>query len=153
DLERLIAMLAPLEGLRDLTLTTNGSLLTRKAQALKQAGLSRVTVSLDSLDDAVFRTMNDVDFPVARVLEGIEASRDAGLWQIKVNRVVRGGVNDQSIVEMARHFHGTGVILRFIEYMDVGTTNGWRMADVVPATEIVRRIGDELPLVPADPNY
>src|SRR5437868_11437558 len=124
DLERLIALLAD-SGDVDLTLTTNGSLLAQKAQALADAGLGRVTVSLDSLDDAIFRAMNDVDFPVARVLEGIAAARAAGLWPIKINMVVKRGVNDQGVVDMARHFHGTGIILRFIEYMDVGTTNGW----------------------------
>ena len=153
DVEKLVAMLAGLEGLRDLTLTTNGSLLARKAQALKSAGLTRVTVSLDSLDDAVFKAMNDVEFPVERVLEGIEAARAAGLWPIKINMVVKRGVNDQSVVAMAKHFHGTGYILRFIEYMDVGTTNGWRLDDVVSAAEIVAAIGAELPLEPADPNY
>jgi GTP 3',8-cyclase len=153
DLEKLIEMLAGLPGLKDLTLTTNGALLARKAKALKDAGLSRVTVSLDSLDDAVFRSMNDVGFPVERVLEGIEAAREAGLWPIKVNMVVKRGTNDDSILPMARHFHGTGYILRFIEYMDVGTTNGWRMDDVVPAAEIVRTIDAEMPLVPLDANY
>ena len=153
DMEKLIAMLAGLEGLRDLTLTTNGSLLARKAQALKDAGLRRVTVSLDSLDDAVFKAMNDVAFPVDRVLEGIEVAQAVGLAPIKINMVVKRGVNDDSIVAMARHFHGTGHILRFIEYMDVGTTNGWRMDDVFPAAEIVRRINAELPLEPADPIY
>ncbi|HEY7833259.1 MAG TPA: GTP 3',8-cyclase MoaA [Ktedonobacterales bacterium] len=153
DVEKLVALLAGLPGLRDLTLTTNGSLLARKAQALKDAGLRRVTVSLDSLDDAVFKAMNDVEFPVARVLEGVEAASAAGLAPIKINMVVKRGVNDDSIVAMARHFHGTGHILRFIEYMDVGTTNGWRMDDVFPAAEIVRRIDAELPLEPADPNY
>src|SRR5579859_3740051 len=126
DLEKLVALLAEIEGLRDLTLTTNGALLPKKARALKDAGLRRVTVSLDSLDDAVFMAMNDVEFPVGRVLEGIEAARAAGLAPIKINMVVKRGVNDDSIVAMARHFHGTGHILRFIEYMDVGTTNGWR---------------------------
>jgi GTP 3',8-cyclase len=153
DLERLIEMLAGLDGLRDLTLTTNGSLLSRKAQALKDAGLQRISVSLDSLDNDVFKAMNDVDFPVERVLVGIEAARAAGLWPIKINMVVKRGVNDQSIIDMARHFHGTGYILRFIEYMDVGNSNGWRMDDVVSADEIVRRIDAELPLEPADPNY
>lgn len=153
DLEKLIAMLAGLEGLRDLTLTTNGSLLARKAQALKDAGLRRVTVSLDSLDDAVFKAMNDVEFPVDRVLEGIEVAQAVGLAPIKINMVVKRGMNDDSIVAMAHHFHGTGHILRFIEYMDVGTTNGWRMNDVFPAAEIVRRIDAELPLEPVDPNY
>ncbi len=153
NVEALVGMLAGLPGLRDLTLTTNGSLLARKAAALKEAGLKRITVSLDSLDDAVFKAMNDVDFPVARVLEGIEAARAAGLWPIKINVVVKRGVNDQGVVDLARHFHGTGHILRFIEYMDVGTTNGWRLDDVVPAAEIVAAISAELPLEPADPNY
>jgi cyclic pyranopterin phosphate synthase len=137
----------------ELTLTTNGSLLARKAQALKDAGLHRVTVSLDSLDDDVFKAMNDVDFPVGKVLEGIEAAAAVGLRPVKVNMVVKRGVNDHSLLDMARHFHGSGHILRFIEYMDVGSTNGWRMDDVVPAREIVARIHAELPLEPADPNY
>jgi GTP 3',8-cyclase len=153
DLEKLIAMLAPLPGLKDLTLTTNGSLLARKAQALRDAGLRRVTVSLDSLDDAVFQAMNDVSFPVEKVLEGIEAAAAAGLTPIKVNMVVKRGVNDGSILEMARHFKGTGHILRFIEYMDVGTTNGWRLDDVVSAAEIMRIIDAEMPIEPADANY
>jgi cyclic pyranopterin phosphate synthase len=153
DLEKLIGMLAPLPGLKDLTLTTNGSLLPRKAQALKDAGLQRITVSLDSLDNNVFKAMNDVDFPVEKVLEGIEAARDAGLWPIKINMVVKRGVNDHSVVDMARHFKGTGYILRFIEYMDVGTTNGWRLDDVVTAAEIVQMINAEMPIAPADPNY
>ena len=153
DLETLVAMLAALPGLRDLTLTTNGALLAKKAQALKDAGLSRVTVSLDSLDDAVFQSMNDVAFPVRRVLDGIEAASAAGLGPIKVNMVVQRGVNEESIVPMARHFHNTGCILRFIEFMDVGATNGWQLADVIPAAEIVRRIGLEMPLVPVAPNY
>jgi cyclic pyranopterin phosphate synthase len=153
DIERLIGMLAPLPGLKDLTLTTNGSLLARKAQALKDAGLQRVTVSLDSLDNDVFMAMNDVDFPVERVLEGIEAARSAGLWPIKVNMVVKRGVNEDSVLPMARFFKGTGIILRFIEYMDVGVTNGWRLDDVVGATEIARVVAAELPMEPVDPNY
>ena len=153
DVETLVAMLAGLPGLRDLTLTTNGALLARKAAALRAAGLQRITVSLDSLDETVFRAMNDVDFPAIRVLDGIAAARAAGLWPIKVNMVVRRGVNEESILPMARHFHGTGIILRFIEYMDVGTTNGWRMDDVVPAGEIVRRIDAELPLESIDAGY
>ncbi len=153
DLEKLVAMLADLSGLHDLTLTTNGALLAKKAQALKDAGLSRVTVSLDSLDDSVFQAMNDMAFPVARVLDGIAAAQAAGLGPVKVNMVVQRGVNEDSIVPMARYFHGTGCILRFIEFMDVGATNGWHLADVVPAAEIVRRIGLEMPLVPAAPNY
>src|SRR5579859_5594427 len=130
DVEQLVAMLSGIDGLKDLTLTTNGSLLVKKAQALKDAGLRRITVSLDSLDDEVFKSMNDVGFSVARVLEGIEAARAAGLAPIKINMVVKRGVNDHSIVDMARHFHGSGCVLRFIEYMDVGTTNGWRLDDV-----------------------
>jgi len=152
DLERLIEKLARIDDL-DLTLTTNGSLLPQKAQALRDAGLNRVTVSLDSLDDDVFNAMNDVDFPVARVLEGIDAAAAAGLAPVKVNMVVKRGVNDAGILPMARRFHGTGHILRFIEYMDVGHTNGWRLDDVVPATEIVAAIDAELPLEPVEPNY
>jgi cyclic pyranopterin phosphate synthase len=151
DLERLVAMLAELGDL-DLTLTTNGSLLGRKAAALAAAGLQRVTVSLDSLDDAVFRGMNDVDFPVARVLAGIEAAAAAGL-PVKVNCVVKRGVNDDGLVELARYFHGSGHTLRFIEYMDVGHTNGWRLDDVVPAEEIIERVSTELPLEPVASAY
>jgi cyclic pyranopterin phosphate synthase len=152
NLEQLVAQLAAIPGL-DLTLTTNGSLLKRKAPALKAAGLQRITVSLDSLDDAVFRRMNDVDFPVARVLEGIEAAAAAGLAPVKVNMVVKRGENEGSILPMARFFRGTGHILRFIEYMDVGHTNGWRMDDVVSAREIVEMISREMPLESLDPNY
>jgi cyclic pyranopterin phosphate synthase len=150
DLERLIALLAPL-GV-DLTLTTNASLLPQKAQALADAGLRRITVSLDALDDATFRALNDVDFPVDRVLEGIEAARTAGL-PVKVNCVVKRGVNEGEIIPLARHFHGSGHTLRFIEYMDVGNSNGWRLDDVVPAAEIVKTIAAELPLEPVEPDY
>ena len=136
----------------ELALTTNGSALAQKASALAAAGLSRVTVSLDSLDDAAFRAMNDVDFPVERVLDGIEAAAAAGL-PVKVNAVVKRGQNDEGIVDMARHFRGTGHILRFIEYMDVGHTNGWRMDDVVPAAEIVDTVAAEFPLEPIEPAY
>ena len=154
DLERLVQMLSRIGGLQDLTLTTNGSLLTReKARALKEAGLNRITISLDSLNDEVFRAMNDVDFPVGRVLDAIEAAADAGLWPIKVDCVVKRGVNERSIVDMARHFRGSGHILRFIEYMDVGTTNGWRMADVVAGREIIDTIRREWPIEPLQPNY
>ena len=132
----------------DLTLTTNGSLLARKAQSLKDAGLQRVTVSLDGLDDAVFRRMNDVDFPVAEVLDGIGAAKAAGLGPIKVNMVVKRGTNDHEIIPMARHFRGTGVVLRFIEYMDVGATNGWRMDEVLPSGQVIERLQTEWPLVP-----
>jgi len=152
NLERLIEQLARLRtpaGLPlDLTLTTNGALLARKAQALKSAGLQRVTVSLDALDNDVFRRMNEVDFPVADVLEGIEAARAAGLGPIKINMVVKRGSNDHQILPMARHFRGSGLVLRFIEYMDVGATNGWRMDEVLPSTDVIRLIQSELPLVP-----
>jgi cyclic pyranopterin phosphate synthase len=152
DLERLVEMLAPIPDL-DLTLTTNGSLLAKKARALKEAGLQRVTVSLDSLDNAVFKSMNDVGFPVERVLEGIEAAAAAGLKPIKVNMVVKRGVNEQSVIPMARFFRAEGHILRFIEYMDVGHSNGWHLTDVVPAAEIVRLIDSEMPLEQMKPNY
>jgi GTP 3',8-cyclase len=155
-IEVLIEQLATLRTVEgkplDITLTTNGSLLERKATALKAAGLQRVTVSLDGLDDAVFRSMNDVDFPVADVLRGIDAAQAAGLGPIKVNMVVKRGTNDHEILPMARHFKGTGVVLRFIEYMDVGATNGWRMDEVMPSAEVVRRITSELPLVQLDPS-
>ena len=152
DLHLLVGMLSKIPGV-DLTMTTNGALLARNAQALKEAGLSRVSVSLDSLDDEVFKAMNDADFPVGKVLEGMEAAQRAGLEPIKVNMVVKRGVNESSILPMARFFREKGYILRFIEYMDVGHTNGWRTDDVVSAKEIVNIIGAELPLEPADPNY
>jgi GTP 3',8-cyclase len=136
----------------DLTLTTNAALLAQKAQRLADAGLTRVTVSLDSLDDEVFRAMNDVDFPVARVLAGIDAAAAAGL-PVKVNVVVKRGLNDGSILDIARRFRGTGHAVRFIEYMDVGATNGWRLDDVVPAAEIVAAIGAEFPLEPVEAAY
>ena len=155
-LETLIAQLAALrtpDGQPlDITLTTNGSLLARKAQALKSAGLNRVTVSLDGLDDATFRAMNDVDFPVADVLAGIEAARAAGLGPVKVNMVVKRGTNDAQILPMARHFRGSGIVLRFIEYMDVGATNGWRMDEVLPSDEVIARLRAELPLIPLAPS-
>jgi cyclic pyranopterin phosphate synthase len=137
----------------DLTLTTNGSTLKQKARALKDAGLRRVTVSLDALDDAVFKRMNDVDFPVAKVLEGIEAAAAAGLAPVKINMVVKRGENENDVLPMARFFRGSGHVLRFIEYMDVGHTNGWRMDDVVSAREIVSMIDREFPLEQIDPNY
>jgi len=152
DLERLIELLAGIDDL-DLTLTTNGVLLAQKARSLRDAGLTRVTVSLDSLDDATFRAMNDADVSVERVLEGIDAAHAAGLSPVKVNVVVKRGVNDDGIVDLARHFRGTGTILRFIEYMDVGHTNGWRLDDVVPAAEIVAGIDAELPLEPLEASY
>jgi len=151
DLERLVEQLAALGDL-DLTLTTNGALLPRKAQLLRDAGLSRVTVSLDSLEDATFRAMNDVGFPVDDVLEGIDAAAAAGL-PVKVNAVVKRGVNDDGIVELARRFRDTGHAVRFIEFMDVGATNGWRLDDVVPADEIVRRIDEAFPLEPVEAAY
>ncbi|MGQ0678082.1 MAG: GTP 3',8-cyclase MoaA [Actinomycetota bacterium] len=152
NLELLIETLAAIPQL-DLTLTTNGSLLARKAQALKDAGLTRVTVSLDSLDNDVFKAMNDVGFPVEKVLHGIQTAAAVGLGPIKVNMVVKRGVNEQSILPMARYFREAGHILRFIEYMDVGASNGWRLDDVVPAREIVERIGAELALEQLPPNY
>ena len=152
-IERLVEMLAKeLPGI-DLTLTTNGSALKAKAQSLKDAGLKRVTVSLDSLDDATFRAMNDADFPVAKVLEAIDAAAAVGLGPIKINTVVKRGVNDHQIVDMARYFKGSGHIVRFIEFMDVGATNGWCMDDVIASAEVVRRISAEFPLVVADANY
>ncbi len=154
DLERLVAMLARIRGVQDIALTTNGALLTReKAFALRDAGVNRITVSLDSLDDAVFRRMNDVDFPVARVLAAIDAAAEAGLTPVKIDVVVKRGENDGSIVEMARRFRGTGHIVRFIEYMDVGNTNGWRMEDVVPAREIAGSIAAHWPIEPVEANY
>jgi cyclic pyranopterin phosphate synthase len=152
-LDRLVGMLREALPGVDLTLTTNGSALKVHAPALKAAGLDRVTVSLDSLDDATFRRMNDADFPVARVLEGIEAADAAGLAPIKVNMVVKRGVNDHHVADMAAHFRATGHIVRFIEFMDVGSTNGWRMDDVIPSAEIVRRISERFPLEPAVSNY
>ena len=157
DLERLVAQLRTLQTPSgrplDLTLTTNGSLLARKAQGLKDAGLDRVTVSLDAIDDAVFKRMNDVDFAVSSVLNGIEAAHAAGLGPVKVNMVVKRGMNDGQILPMARHFRGTPAILRFIEYMDVGASNGWNMIDVIPSSEVVRRISAEMPLAPIGANY
>jgi len=137
----------------DVTLTTNGSTLVKHAQALKDAGLNRLTVSLDSLDEATFRTMNDADFPVDKVLDGIGAAADAGFSQLKINMVVKRGVNDHQIVEAARHWRDSGHILRFIEFMDVGSTNGWRMDDVIPSAEVVRRISEAFPLEQVEPNY
>jgi len=152
DFPDLVALLAQIPDL-DLTMTTNGSLLPRFAEQLKKSGLNRVTVSLDSLDNKIFKSMNDVDFPVEKVLEGMDAAKAAGLEPIKVNMVVKRGVNEDSILPMARFFREKGFILRFIEYMDVGSTNGWRMNDVVSAKEIISIINTEMPLEPADPNY
>jgi GTP 3',8-cyclase len=157
DLHKLIEALSRIQtrdgsGL-DIALTTNASVLSRKAQQLADAGLKRITVSLDGLDDAIFRRMNDVDFPVRAVLEGIDAAAAAGLTPIKINMVVKRGVNDDQVIPMARHFRGTGHIVRFIEYMDVGTSNHWRMEEVVPSAEVVRRIAEVHPVEPVDPNY
>ena len=149
----LVAKLAAIEGIDDVAMTTNGSLLERHASSLAAAGLDRVTVSLDSLDDATFMAMNDVGFPVSRVLDGINAAAEAGLTPVKVNVVVKRGVNDGDVVAMAEHFRGTGHIVRFIEFMDVGHTNGWRLDDVVPAAEIVERIGSIHRLEAVDPRY
>jgi len=151
QLHRLVAMLAELGA--EITLTTNGSLLARQARLLKQAGLNRVTVSLDSLDDATFRAMNDADFPVAKVIEAIDVAAAEGLTPVKINAVVKRGVNDHDIVRMAERWRGTGHIVRFIEYMDVGSTNGWRMDDVIPSAEVVRRIAAHWPLAAIDANY
>lgn len=153
EIEKLVAMLAGIEGVEDLTLTTNASLLARKAPDLKSAGLNRVTVSLDAVDDPTFMKMNDAGFPVSEVLAGIEAASQAGLGPIKINAVIQKGVNDHSVVEMARHFRGTGHIVRFIEFMDVGSSNGWRLDDVVRAADMVAAIDAEFPIVPIDPNY
>jgi cyclic pyranopterin phosphate synthase len=153
NLDQLITRLASLDGLRDLTLTTNGSRLAEEAPALRAAGLRRLTVSLDSLDDATFRAMNDVDFPVHRVLRGIDAALAAGFAPIKINAVVKRGVNDHEVAALARRFNAPEFIVRFIEYMDVGNTNGWRTQDVVPAREIIVRVATELPLEELPPNY
>jgi cyclic pyranopterin phosphate synthase len=153
DLPELVRLVAAIPGLADLTLTTNGALLAERAAALHAAGLRRVSVSLDSLDPEVFRAMNDAGVGPEAVLAGIEAARKAGLAPIKVNAVVVRGVNDQTLVDLARHFRGTGVVVRFIEYMDVGTTNGWRLDQVVPAREILERISAELPIEPVAAAY
>src|SRR6266576_1918450 len=153
DLHKLVAMLDGIAGIRDIALTTNGALLAGKAAALAAAGLRRVTVSLDSLDDAVFMALNDAGFPVARVLDAIAAAAGAGLAPVKVNMVVRRGVNQESILPMAAHFRGSGHVLRFIEFMDVGTTNGWRLEEVVPAAEIISLIGGQWPLEAVVPAY
>ena len=153
DLPTLVAMLAGIEGLEDLTLTTNGYLLAQQAQSLKDAGLKRVTVSLDSLDDDVFKKMNGRGFAPRRVLHGIERAAAVGLFPVKINAVVQKGVNENTIVELARYFKGTGHIVRFIEYMDVGNRNGWKWDEVVPAAEIIQRIDAEMPLEPLESDY
>jgi cyclic pyranopterin phosphate synthase len=152
-IEDLVASIARVAGVEDLTLTTNGSLLERKAAGLAAAGLKRVTVSLDSMDDTVFMAMNDVGYPVQAVLDGIEAAAAAGLAPVKINMVTKRGVNDHSIVGMAGHFRGTGHVVRFIEYMDVGTTNGWKLDDVVPSAEVIKTIDAVYPLEPVEAGY
>lgn len=153
NLHRLIAMLAGIDPAVDLTLTTNAYLLPQQAQQLKDAGLQRVTVSLDTLDDEIFKQMNGRGFPVRRILEGIEKATEVGLAPVKINAVVQKGVNDHTVVDLARYFKGAGPIVRFIEYMDVGNRNGWKWDAVVPAAELVRRIDAELPLEPLESNY
>ena len=153
DLPELVSMLSRIDPSVDLTLTTNAYLLPQQAQALKDAGLQRITVSLDSLDDDVFKEMNGRGFPVRRVLEGIEKAEEVGLSPVKINAVVQKGVNDQGMVDLARYFKGTGHIVRFIEYMDVGNRNGWKWDQVVSAAEIVAQIDRELPLEPVESNY
>ena len=153
NLERLVGMLAAIEGVDDLTLTTNASLLADRAQLLADAGLHRVTVSLDALDDATFQAMNDVGFPVSRVLDGIRAAEEAGLGPVKVNTVIRRGLNEHAVLDLAERFRGTATAVRFIEYMDVGHTNGWRLDDVVPAADVVAAIDARWPLVPVAADY
>lgn len=157
DIEKLVAMLAELRTTEgeplDIALTTNGSALAHKAQELRDAGLNRVTVSLDSLDEATFRAMNDIDFPLERVLDGIRVAQDVGFDAIKVNTVVKRGVNDDDVLAIAEHFRGTGVTVRFIEFMDVGTTNGWNLDQVVPSAEVIERISAVHPLEPLQPAY
>ncbi len=153
NLDQLVTKLAAIRGLQDLTLTTNGSRLFEEAHSLRNAGLRRLTVSVDALDDATFRVMNDVDFPVYRVLRGIDAASEAGFAPIKLNMVVKRAVNEDQILPMIRRFGGPKFVLRFIEYMDVGNTNGWHMQDVVPAAEILARVAKELPLEPLAANY
>ncbi|HKL77999.1 MAG TPA: GTP 3',8-cyclase MoaA [Gammaproteobacteria bacterium] len=153
DIEQLIAMLAETPGIDDITLTTNAALLPGKAEALRDAGLNRVTVSLDAIDDEVFRRINDVDYPVAKVLDGIQAGAEAGLGPIKINAVVKRGMNEQQVLPMAEHFRGSGHILRFIEFMDVGNSNGWELAEVVSAREIRDTIHAAWPIEALDPNY
>lgn len=153
ELASLIGRLAAIDGVEDLTLTTNGYLLPRTVAELKDAGLQRITVSLDSLDEDVFELLNGRGYPVSQVLEGIRAAETAGFTPLKINAVVQRGVNDHTVVDLARHFHGTGHIVRFIEYMDVGNRNGWRLDQVVPAAEIVQRIHEEMPVTAVAPNY
>ena len=151
--ENLVDLLTQVDGVKDLTLTTNGYLLAQQAQALKEAGLQRITVSLDSLDDDIFGEMNGRGFGVERVLEGIDRAREVGLDPIKVNTVVQRGVNDHTLLDLLRHFKGTGIIVRFIEYMDVGNLNGWKLDQVLPSAEIVKMINADMPIEPIDKNY
>jgi GTP 3',8-cyclase len=153
DLPTLVGQIAAIDGVEDIALTTNGVLLARNARALREAGLRRVTVSLDSLDDAVFREMSDAGVPVARVVEGIDAALAVGFAPLKINAVIRRGVNEAGVLDLARFARERGCILRFIEFMDVGTTNGWRLEEVVPAAELVARVDAEMPLEPVSPNY
>lgn len=153
ELETLVGMLSRIDGIEDVAMTTNGVLLPFKAKTLMDAGLGRITISLDAINEATFQSMNGVGFPVSKVLEGIEAAKAVGLSPIKINMVVKRGVNDHEILDMADHFRHTGHILRFIEFMDVGNTNGWRLDDVVPSKEVIERIDGQWPIEPLDPNY
>lgn len=154
NLEHLVEMINAIDGVEDISLTTNGSMLTaRRAADLKKAGLRRLTVSLDALDDETFKKINDVDYPAARVLDGIENARTAGFSDIKVNAVIRNGLNEHAVLDLVKHFRGSGCIVRFIEYMDVGETNGWNLDDVIPAEQLVDQINAQFPLEPINPNY
>ena len=154
NLERLIEMLRDIDGITDISMTTNASMLTlKRAQSLRAAGLSRINISLDAIDEQTFQRINDVDFPVAKVLEGIDNAHAAGFDAVKVNAVIRRGYNEHSILPLAQHFHGTGSVLRFIEFMDVGTTNKWNLEEVIPAAELVEIIDKEMPIESLQPNY
>ena len=154
NLERLIEMLRDIDGITDISMTTNASMLTlKRAQSLRVAGLSRINISLDAIDEQTFQRINDVDFPVAKVLEGIDNAHAAGFDAVKVNAVIRRGYNEHSILPLAQHFHGTGTVLRFIEFMDVGTTNKWNLEEVIPAAELVEIIDKEMPIESLQPNY
>ena len=154
NLERLIEMLRDIDGITDISMTTNASMLTlKRAQSLRAAGLSRINISLDAIDEQTFQRINDVDFPVAKVLEGIDNAHAAGFDAVKVNAVIRRGYNEHSILPLAQHFHGTGTVLRFIEFMDVGTTNKWNLEEVVPAAELAEIIDKEMPIESLQPNY
>ncbi|MGB1683401.1 MAG: GTP 3',8-cyclase MoaA [Arenicellales bacterium] len=154
NLEHLVEMVSAIDGVDDISLTTNGSMLTaRRAIDLKAAGLRRLTVSLDALDDETFKKINDVDYPAIRVLDGIDNARAAGFNEIKVNAVIRRGLNEHAVMDLVEHFRGSGCIVRFIEYMDVGETNGWNLDDVLPAKQLVEQIHARFPLDPVDPNY